>query len=103
MKVFKTVVSLPDSSSTVSVDTIEHKGKFCLVLKWDKKSRDDKSRTPGKILRLEKSLFHHETGHANGDYALTKPIPRAVLEGAQSGSGYTVENWTDDPNEHRGL
>lgn len=103
MKVFKTVVSLSDSSYTVSVDTIEHDGKFCLVLKWGAELHDDKSRTPEKILRLDKSLFHHGTGHMNGDYALMRPIPRAVLEGAQSGSGYTVENWADDPNEHRRL
>lgn len=103
MKVFKTVVSLSDSLSPVPVDTIDCGDSFCLVLKWGTELNSDKSRTPEKVLRLEKSLFHHETGHANGDYALTKSIPRAVLEGLQSENGYTVEDWRTDSNEHQKL
>lgn len=71
---------LTDGGAILTVDVIQHAGKFWMVPYWLDRPNEGGT-TPNRIIRLD-SLPHERmaSGSPVGDFVVKHPIPKALLE-----------------------
>jgi hypothetical protein len=81
MKILKTLLLIQGGNTFFHMDTIEHQGRFWLVPEWIEAPVEG-WRMPKRIICLEnlqRQKLNPKAGY--GDFSLSAPIPKAVLDG----------------------
>jgi hypothetical protein len=77
MKIFKAKVAAGDG--IYNVDAIEYQGKLWLVPHWLDNLATGET-TPTRIVRFDNLEYKDVRGSSLGDFVLTRPIPKALLD-----------------------
>lgn len=88
MKVKQFKVAVPVEDTIQTIDGLEYEGKLWLVSLWADNLQQKISK-PERMIRFDQLEFSTLQNPGPHQFALTRPIPKAVLDG-QSNNGYEI-------------